>query len=284
MGVLFTGALGLALPTPQPVAAAMTPSGPLAQYLAHPGATTARIFHHLAQVLAHLPKAVGAGALAVVLIGVVAVTVARRTQARRMGEGARLVRVLTPPEVDPQGAATLWTNLVALLRPAWRRFLGGQPHLGFELTASDGGLTIALWVPGQIPPGLVERAVEAAWPGARTETVPATPPLSGPGVATGGALCLALPEHYPLRTEHKVDPLRPLLGALAGLAEGESACVQILARPARHGPAGRSPVQPRWFNGPCPAPRRQSAPPIRAWCTYCLAARTAVATSAPWAR
>ena len=148
-----------------------------------------------------------------------------------MGEGARLVRVLTPPEVDPQGAATLWTNLVALLRPAWRRVLGGQPHLGFELTASDGGLTIALWVPGQIPPGLVERAVEAAWPGARTETVPAVPPLSGPGVATGGALSLALPEHYPLRTEHKVDPLRPLLGALAGLAEGESACVQILARP-----------------------------------------------------
>jgi hypothetical protein len=231
MGVLFTGALGLALPTPQPVAAAMTPSGPLAQYLAHPGATTARILHHLAQVLAHLPKAVGAGALGVVLIGVVAVTLARRTQARRMGEGARLVRVLTPPEVDPQGAATLWTNLVALLRPAWRRFLGGQPHLGFELTASDGGLTIAVWVPGQVPPGLVERAVEAAWPGARTETVPATPPLSGPGVATGGALSLALAEHYPLRTEHKVDPLRPLLGALAGLVEGESACVQILARP-----------------------------------------------------
>jgi hypothetical protein len=231
MGVLFTGVLGLALPTPQPVPAAMTPSGPLAQYLAHPGATTARLFHHLAQVLAHLPKAVGAGALVVTLIGVVAVTVARRVQARRMGEGARLVRVLTPPEVDPQGAATLWTNLVALLRPAWRRALGGQPHLGFELTASDGGLTIALWVPGQVPPGLVERAIEAAWPGARTETGPAVPPLSGPGVATGGALCLALPEHYPLRTEHKVDPLRPLLGALAGLAEGESACVQILARP-----------------------------------------------------
>ena len=51
MGVLFTGALGLALPPPQPVAAAMTPSGPLAQYLAHPGATTARIFHHLARCL-----------------------------------------------------------------------------------------------------------------------------------------------------------------------------------------------------------------------------------------
>jgi hypothetical protein len=33
---------------------------------------------------------------------------------------------------DPEGAATLWTNLVALLRPAWRRVLCGQPHLCFE--------------------------------------------------------------------------------------------------------------------------------------------------------
>jgi hypothetical protein len=50
-------------------------------------------------------------------------------------------------------------------------------------------------------------------------------------MSTGGALTLALPEHYPLRNEHKGDPLRPLLGALAGLAEDESACVQVLARP-----------------------------------------------------
>ena len=141
------------------------------------------------------------------------------------------MRVLAPPEVDPQGAATLWTNLVALLRPAWRRALGGQPHLAFELTATDAGLTISWWVPGVVPPGLVERAVEAAWPGARTETLPAAPPLAGGGIATGGELRLALPEQYPLRTEHKVDSLRPLLGALDGIGEGESAAVQVLARP-----------------------------------------------------
>jgi hypothetical protein len=222
---------GVTLPAPQPVPPPTLPSGPLGNYLTHPGATTSHLVHHLAHVAAHLAATFGPAAAGVALVGLVAVTVIRRTQARRMGEDARLVRVLTPPDVDPQGAATLWTNLVALLRPAWRRFLGGQPHLGFELTASDGGLTIAIWVPGQIPPGLVERAVEAAWPGARTETVPAVPPLVGDGVATGGTLALALPEHYPLRTEHKVDPLRPLIGALAGLDEGESGAIQILARP-----------------------------------------------------
>ena len=219
------------MPTPQPIPPPSVPSGPLAHYLAHPGATTSHLLHQLGHALFHLAVALGPPVAGIALAGFVALGVARRAQARRMTEGARLVVVRTPPEVDPQGAVTLWTNLVALLRPAWRRLLGGQPHLGFELTATDGVLTIALWVPGAVPPGLVERAVEAAWPGARTETVPAVAPLVGRGGATGGELRLAVAEHYPLKSEHKVDPLRPLLGALSGLGEGESACVQLLARP-----------------------------------------------------
>jgi hypothetical protein len=217
------------LPPPQP--SPTLPSGPLAHYLTHPGTETARLLHHLAHLAGHLGLTAGPAVAGVALVATLTVILLRRAQARRMADGARLVTVLAPPEVDPHGAATLWTNLVALLRPAWRRMLGGQPHLGFELTATDAGLTIAWWVPGTVPPGLVERAVEAAWPGARTDTVSAGPPLVGNGVATGGELRLALPEHYPLRTEHKVDPLRPLLGALDAMGNGESACVQILARP-----------------------------------------------------
>ncbi|MGH9081763.1 MAG: type VI secretion protein, partial [Acidimicrobiales bacterium] len=229
------------MPTPQPIPTPPLPSGPLARYLAHPGAETAHVLHELGHVAARLGVTAGPALAAVVIAVAVTVTLARRAQARRLGEGARLVRVLAPPDVDAQGAATLWTNLVALLRPAWRRLLGAQPHLGFELVATDAGLTIAWWVPGSVPPGLVERAIEAAWPGARTETVPAGPPLvradmatgsvATGGMATGGELRLALPEHYSLRSEHKVDPLRPLLGALDGIGDGESVCVQILARP-----------------------------------------------------
>ncbi|MGH9090493.1 MAG: type IV secretory system conjugative DNA transfer family protein [Acidimicrobiales bacterium] len=234
------------MPTPQPIPAPSLPpspnlTGPLARYLAHPGAETAHLLHQLGALAGHLGLTVGPALAGASVAVAVTVALVRRAQARRLADGARLVQVLAPPDVDPQGAATLWTNLVALLRPAWRRALGSQPHLGFELTATDAGLTIAWWVPGVVPPGLVERAVEAAWPGARTETAPATPPLDGActstgtvatgTVATGGELRLALPEHYPLRSEHKVDPLRPLLGALDAIGEGESACVQILARP-----------------------------------------------------
>ncbi|MHB1584191.1 MAG: type IV secretion system DNA-binding domain-containing protein [Acidimicrobiales bacterium] len=224
-------------PTPStPTPSAPTPSGPLARYLLHPGAETGHLLHQADHVLVVLGTHLGPPVLGVLAVVAVAIVVSRHRAGAAMVAGARQVTVLAPPEVDPDGAAVLWSNLVALLRPAWRRATGRQPHLGFELTAGPAGLAISLWVPGSVPPGLVERAVEAAWPGAATETTPATTPLVGlwssnGSVATGGALRLAAGDHYPLKTDHRVDPLRPLLGALSGLGEHEQACVQILARP-----------------------------------------------------
>ena len=130
----------MSVPTPQPTAITPSPglpsgptlTGPLARYLAHPGAETARLLHHLSALAAHLGPTAGPALAGIALAATVTVTAIRRRQARRLADGARLVRVLAPPEVDPQGAATLWTNLVALLRPAWRRALGGQPHLGIR--------------------------------------------------------------------------------------------------------------------------------------------------------
>ena len=228
-------------PVATPSTSTPTPSGPLARYLLHPGTETGHLFHHAGHVLVVLGTHLGPPVLGVLVVAAVTMVVSRRRAAAAMERGARQVHVLAPPEVDRDGAAVLWSNLVALLRPAWRRATGQQPHLGFELTAGPGGLAISLWVPATVPPGLVERAVEAAWPGAATETTPASPPLvglgssgvgsSGVGLVTGGALRLAAGDHYPLKTDHRVDPLRPLLGALSGLGEDEQACVQILARP-----------------------------------------------------
>ncbi|MEA5358249.1 type IV secretion system DNA-binding domain-containing protein [Amycolatopsis sp., V23-08] len=174
-------------------------------------------------------------------VATTAAVIARRRWRRRYHESlvsdARLVTVLAPPTVDPSGAITVWSNLVGLLRPGWRRRFGGQPHLAFELTFTDGGVQIRLWVPGLVPPGMVERAIEAAWPGAHTRTTPAKPPIPTASAAgrrieaVGGELRLARSEALPIRTEHPADPIRALLGAPVGLGPHERACVQILARP-----------------------------------------------------
>ncbi|GAA5109026.1 type IV secretory system conjugative DNA transfer family protein [Haloechinothrix salitolerans] len=151
---------------------------------------------------------------------------------------ARAVTIMAPPTVDPAGALAVWSNLVGLLRPAWKRLIFGQPHLAFESYFDRDGVQLRLWVPGIVPPGLVERAIEAAWPGTRTRTRPADPPLpiepSGERqvLVTGGVLRLARSEALPIRTDFTADPLRALLGAPAGLGTDDRACVQVLARPA----------------------------------------------------
>jgi hypothetical protein len=166
------------------------------------------------------------------LAGVAAAWGWRRWRQQRLAAGARLVGILAPPQVEPGAADALWSNLAGLLRQ--RRRLDPQPHVSFELHWTTAGLTVGLWVPGTVAPHLMERAVEAAWPGARASVAAATPPLSDDAGTRvlAGALRLAGGPWQPLRTEHWVDPLRALLGAAGELAGSETAVMQVLARPA----------------------------------------------------
>ena len=145
-------------------------AGWLEDYLRDPGGALLSLLERLREV-AYAWGPIAAPALAVLATGIV---VGRRWWARRCHDlllaDARQVTVLAPPQVDPAGGAALWSNLVGLLRPGWRRAVTGQPHIACEYAFSEAGVAIRLWVPGVIPPGLVERAVEAAWPGSHTRS------------------------------------------------------------------------------------------------------------------
>ncbi|WP_245558247.1 type IV secretory system conjugative DNA transfer family protein [Nocardia thailandica] len=181
------------------------------------------------------------GGLFVVAAGLAvlaAVRLAVRWRRGRLSARARQITVLTPPDVDAKGALSFWAHLIGQLRPAWARTLLGQPHLGFEYAVTpEEGAAIRLWVPGAIPPGLIERAIASAWPGAHTDTVePARPPLptSVTGVrrvVAGGELRLGRREGLPLSTDHPGDLVRNVITAADDLAPGQATCVQILARP-----------------------------------------------------
>lgn len=223
--------------TTQPSPSTSVLDSPLQRYLRDPGGALHRVVGHLQAWAAGPGLVIGP----VLLVVVVAALVTRgwwwRRCQQRLGRDARLVAILPPPDVDPAGAVALWANLVGLLRPAWRRRVIGQPHVGFEYRFTSDGSHIRLWVPGLVPPGMVERAVEAAWPGAHTSTTHLTDTSTGHDVSAaglvvvGGALRLARPEALPIRTRFDADPLRALFGAPVGLAPGEEAVVQVLARP-----------------------------------------------------
>jgi hypothetical protein len=219
-------------PNPAPGGPSTSPAGRL---LLDPSAAALRALHAAAHLLAAaLPALVGLTAASAVA-GVVILAAARRRR-WRAARGGRVVSILAPPEVDASGAEALWHNLHDLLRPRWRARLGGQPHLSFEYAWSAAGAHIGIWAPESVPPGMVERAVEAAWPAARTQTAPVSdastrggelnPLFPGSGTAVaGGELRLAQPEWFPIRTEHDADPLRAVMGAAAPARDGESAVV-----------------------------------------------------------
>ncbi|GAB3275118.1 hypothetical protein GCM10027589_00030 [Actinocorallia lasiicapitis] len=149
-----------------------------------------------------------------------------------LARSARLVEIAVPPHVEPGSATAWWSQIMGLTAPRWKRALFGQPHLAWEFLADHAGTKVQVWVPGAVPPDLVEMAVRSAWPGATVTTRPAAPPTPRPARSTArGRLTPARPDHYPLLTRHDGDPLRALLGALSGLRPGEHAAVQILARP-----------------------------------------------------
>jgi hypothetical protein len=212
-------------------------ASPITHYLRDPSGSLHEVVTYLRDLAITWGPVVGPVAALVVLTLAVARRRWRRRYHDQLTQDARLVTVLAPPTVDPTGAITAWSNLVGLLRPGWARRFVGQPHLAFEFVFSTDGVQIRLWVPGLVPPGMVERAVEAAWPGAHTRTTPARPPIpiTAPASrrieAVGGELRLARPEALPIRTDHPADPIRALLGAPVGLGPNERACVQILARP-----------------------------------------------------
>ena len=208
---------------------------PFGRYLQDPWGTLGHAARHLGQVAAATGHRLAVPVAAALLLAVAGRVVLGRWRAARLRRGARLVEILQPPEVDPQSAVAFWRNLRGLLHQ--RRLLQGRPHVALELRWTPAGLCIGVWVPGMVAPRLVERAVQAAWPGAHTRThTPAPPALPqaprGRNVR-GGRLGLAAPECYPLRTAHDRDPLRALLGAAEELGAGEAGIVQVLVRRAR---------------------------------------------------
>ncbi len=142
-------------------------ASPLVRFLRDPSHQLA----HAAATVGHalmdlLPLAL----LASLIVAALFVTglVLARVRERRLARGARLLELAVPPDLEVDGALLLWSSLHDLLRPRVARLVGGQPQLAWEIAADHAGTRFRLWIPGAIPPGLVERALASAWPGITT--------------------------------------------------------------------------------------------------------------------
>src|SRR2546429_666235 len=97
----------------------------------------------------------------------------RRRRIAAMATTGTWIRVTPPPEVDAAGARDFWAALGELRRR-------GEPWVVWHFQATGGaGAGVWLWVPQVIPVENIRRAVQGAWPKARTEES-APPPVEAP--------------------------------------------------------------------------------------------------------
>lgn len=221
--IIATDAIGLFASDPE------MPDGPVARFLLDPAGYT----RHLLEMAQQLVWVVGRFAVIFAIFaagGFVAVRWLRSRRNARLSRGGRAFRILPGPDVGPDGAILLWMALHALLRPAWKRWMFGQPHLSWEVLANGHDADIRLWVAAGVPPGLVEQAVQSAWPGSRVAEQDPEMDL-GDAQLVSTELSLGESESFPLGEGAGADPLRLVLGTLSLLNKDERALVQVVARP-----------------------------------------------------
>ena len=206
-----------------------TPDGPLSQLLRDPEGFNREALKFLKHLLSTLAWE-SIFTLLIVLTLVASIRVCVFLRDRRLSIGGRRVRILPPHEVSAAGGKSFWMGAHGLMSPGWKRLIFGQPFYSFEIVARPEEIEVAVWVPSRVPPGMIERAVESAWPGARAVSSP-DEILSGPGHIEVTELGLGEPDWFPLG-EVPGDPLTLVLGSMGGLADGEEALIQVLARPA----------------------------------------------------
>jgi Type IV secretion-system coupling protein DNA-binding domain/TraM recognition site of TraD and TraG len=162
-----------------------------------------------------------------------------RLRDRRLARGGRRIRILPPPDVPTDGASVLWTALHGLIRPRWKRFLTGQPSLAWEVLADRDETQISLWIPEVVPLDLVERAVDAAWPGTSLLEAEDDLPIPRDDSLAGAQMVLARAEWFPIGDGPDGDPIRVALSAMATVPNGETTMMQMIARPASSRVAAR---------------------------------------------
>ena len=207
-----------------------TDGGLLGRFLVDPGAVMREAADAVITAAAHLLPwaAAAAGLLAVVTL---ALSVARARHRRTSAARATAVEVLAPPEPDAGSAATVWAHLHEAFGHGRALPWQSRPRLAWEYIWREDGMRIRLWVPPSISTALVARAVESAWPGARTTLLdPAPLPLPEGWRTVAGELRLSAPGWFPLATDMQPDPLRSVLGAGA-CGPRQAAAVQIVLRP-----------------------------------------------------
>jgi len=197
----------------------------LVRFLKNPGLPDFDgFFRHLIHVV-ELGAIFGATAFALWLVGR---GLAIRNRRGLASSGVRY-EIALPEELDRQALVNFFRSLAMLLRP---RLFGRTPWIGFAFVAHEQRLRLDLFCSGEVPSHSVKAALEEVLAGASIERAASSELVTPRGRGSAKCSLIAVDTCLPFETDHRSDPSRMALAALAGQRASEGAIVQLLLRQA----------------------------------------------------
>jgi len=151
---------------------------------------------------------------------------------------SKLLQILVPKENDVKidAAEQMFSAFASIYKPALIPFLKYKPNISFEIVALPESLKFYINAPEKYH-DLVEKQIHAAYPGAEVRIVDEYNIFTKEGKVAFASLKLRDADYFPIKTykELPTDPLSAITTAMAKMAPGEGAALQIMITPAGGG-------------------------------------------------
>lgn len=209
------------------------------RFLKHPRLPDAHGFFAHILHLAELAAIVGAAALGLWLVSR-SLAIWNR---RRLAASGERFEIALPEELDREALVNFFLSIGTLLRP---RLFGRTPWIAFAFVAFEQRLRLDLFCSGGVPSPNVKAALEEELRGASIERAASCELVTTRGSHSSACSLVAADSPcLPFEADHKSDPSRMVLAALAGQSANEGAIVQLLVRPAPSNARKRALAQAR---------------------------------------
>lgn len=136
-------------------------------------------------------------------------------------------------EIKVDAADQMFSSLYSIYKGGSFSFMHPETHFSLEIVAFPEEIKFYISCHKSIQ-DLVEKQIHGTYPGAEVKEVEEYNIFSEEGKLAFGALKVKKANYYPIKTykELATDPLAQLTSAMAKMAPGEGAVIQILAAPA----------------------------------------------------
>jgi hypothetical protein len=144
-----------------------------------------------------------------------------------------LVSVPKTNEVKIDAMEQFFSSLVSIKKGGWKqKWLATQPAISFEIVAKKEDIRFYIWTPTEYQ-DLLEKQINGNYPDAEIKVVDEYNVFPENSKVAYCSLQLKKENFYPIKTfkELPTDPLAIITTALAKMAEGEAAVIQILVSP-----------------------------------------------------